>query len=467
MSTPCSAAAPTPLTAILFASWPAGADDRPLGAQNILLPLIDRPMLQAVVERLVHFGVQDIHVVLGDDPRPVKSFLASGSRWGCRVTYHQPSEGEGLRGVMRRVGVKPDCDYVLTAASRVPQQRDAWPEAGDGAHAGRIDVWHAEGSSRWSGWGVFDGTWLLARDIDLDMESFEAAVLQDTSIARRYSPAPLSAATHVELLESALRLVPRHANGRRGNCDVHPEARIVEPVYLGRQVKIGAGAVIGPNVVLGDGAFVDRRSVLRNSVIMPNTYVGESLELDRVVANGRQLAHLRLDTVLRIADRHLLAPLPGSGTREHRVATGEKVLAAALRLALAPLQALACVLDRAGAPSRPFVAHFRRSFYPGLLAVQRGECHLVGPALREGEDADDAPWRELHPDARPGLLSDAALEVPSGLGPEIEFASDAVACVQQGKARPTLRLLARYLSRVAQDVYPRAIGARFIGPATR
>ena len=99
--------------AILFATWSPGAEDDPLGTQNILLPLLDRPMLQCVVERLVRHGCTTLHVVLGDDPRPVKALLGDGTRWGCRIVWHQTVADEDFMGIMRRIGVRagPIEDY--------------------------------------------------------------------------------------------------------------------------------------------------------------------------------------------------------------------------------------------------------------------------------------------------------------------------------------------------------------------
>ena len=50
---------------------------------------------------------------------------------------------------------------------------------------------------------------------------------------------------------------------------------VIEPVFLGEHVTIGKGAVIGPGAVLDDGTTVCAMAKVRNSVLLPGSYVGE------------------------------------------------------------------------------------------------------------------------------------------------------------------------------------------------
>ena len=58
-----------------------------------LLPLVDRPFIQHVVEHLVDCGITEIHVVLSHLPEKVEALLGDGQRWGIRIRYSlAPSE---------------------------------------------------------------------------------------------------------------------------------------------------------------------------------------------------------------------------------------------------------------------------------------------------------------------------------------------------------------------------------------
>lgn len=53
-----------------------------------LLPLVDRPFVQHIVEHLVAQGVKQFDWVLGHLPEKIEAHLGDGSRWGCRFIYH-------------------------------------------------------------------------------------------------------------------------------------------------------------------------------------------------------------------------------------------------------------------------------------------------------------------------------------------------------------------------------------------
>lgn len=74
--------------------------------------------------------------------------------------------------------------------------------------------------------------------------------------------------------------------------DTVPEGnyKIFPPVYFGKQVKIGDGAVIGPNTVLDDGVTVEKNARIRASVIMPDSFIGDGARLTgAIVCSGAKI----------------------------------------------------------------------------------------------------------------------------------------------------------------------------------
>lgn len=59
--------------------------------------------------------------------------------------------------------------------------------------------------------------------------------------------------------------------------------RIIEPVYIGEGVTIGCGSVIGPGAVLDDGVTVGAMARIRESVLLPDAYVGDRARLTGAV----------------------------------------------------------------------------------------------------------------------------------------------------------------------------------------
>src|SRR5262249_10913583 len=53
-----------------------------------LLPLVDRPFLQHVIEFLAHNGIKQIDLVLSHLPEKIENYFGDGTRWGSTITYH-------------------------------------------------------------------------------------------------------------------------------------------------------------------------------------------------------------------------------------------------------------------------------------------------------------------------------------------------------------------------------------------
>lgn len=484
-----------PDRAILLAlppDTPDCGDISSLGVPALLLPLLGKPMLQRAVEQLVRHGCRHIDIALGDDAAAVKAFLGGGERWGCRLSYHYLAAHEPLGRFMRRLNLSADSHYWLADALQVPETPlpvfDG-PNAGVGFD-GRPLCFADGNGSRWSGWGLFSGAWLLARQAPPCRECLQRQVLSDVGLAPLRVTQPLSAATLNDFLASSRRLLAARAQDEhtigRGSR-IHPSAHINAPVFIGAQVKIAAGAVIGPNAVIESGSFIDFGTHLRDCVVLADTYAGKELDLNRIIARGNLLAHVALNIVTEVRDANLLAELPRP---DMAIAPMQRALAAALRLLLLPLYALclwqlrdrpetgpiAVAISRPHADplapqpayvtlvmpgnstdtaSRQWLRHFSQTFYPGLREVMRGCLQIVGPQLRTPHEVRELPdaWRRVYAEYRCGLLSDALLQDAAHPCSEDHFASDALAGACQNDTRASLSLLRRYLARVMHALY--------------
>lgn len=461
------------------------ADDAGFGVPAMLLPVQGRSFLQRAVEHLVRAGCRQIHVAVDDAAAPVRQLLQDGQRWGCEVSYHYLNAGESLAHFARRLDLDPQRRYWLADATRLPvAPLPALEAAEETAAAGHALCWNGGLRPCWSGWGLFSGEWLLACNRAADGPQLERCVLHDARLAAQAVAQPLAAATLGELLDSNRRLLPAATAGScagRGS-DIHPTARILAPVHIGAGVKVAAGAVIGPNVSIESGSFIDRGAHLSNTLVLPDTYVGEDLDLHGIITDGSLLANIPLNTVTAISDPNLLTGLPRQGAA---VVPAQRALAWALRLALLPVYwlarwrtrhqrepgnppatvpfphagrtgpgrvpvAVALPAAQSAKEARDWTAHFCRTFYPGLREVIGGRLQLVGPALRSHGELRRLPpeWRRLYAANRCGLLNESLLHDVAAADPDQQFAGDALACAVQDTLRSTWQLLPPYLGRV-------------------
>lgn len=79
-------------------------------------------------------------------------------------------------------------------------------------------------------------------------------------------------------------------------------ARVVAPAFLGRSVRIAEQCLITRCSNVESNSYVDYGTVVEDSTILSNTYVGIGLDLSHFIVGGRSLVSLRRNVVLDIND---------------------------------------------------------------------------------------------------------------------------------------------------------------------
>jgi len=87
---------------------------------------------------------------------------------------------------------------------------------------------------------------------------------------------------------------------------VHRDARVVAPAYVGCGTTIRAGAFITQCSVLERDCEVAEGTLIENSVVLSNSFVGKGLSVSHAVVNGNKLVPLRRNVLVEVEDRHLL-----------------------------------------------------------------------------------------------------------------------------------------------------------------
>jgi mannose-1-phosphate guanylyltransferase len=79
-----------------------------------------------------------------------------------------------------------------------------------------------------------------------------------------------------------------------GGSSLREDMEVEGPVWIGRDVQIGAGVRLMGPVVLGDGAVVGERAQLRESIVFPGTEIArESILIGAIAGHGGILQSLR------------------------------------------------------------------------------------------------------------------------------------------------------------------------------
>jgi NDP-sugar pyrophosphorylase family protein len=77
-----------------------------------LLPLVDRPFIQHVVEFLVDQGVAEFDFVLSHLPERIEEFLGDGTRWGSRFRFHLARDPSRPYAALRSLNLESDDEPI-------------------------------------------------------------------------------------------------------------------------------------------------------------------------------------------------------------------------------------------------------------------------------------------------------------------------------------------------------------------
>jgi len=453
-----------------------------------LLPVVDRPVLQHVVEALVIAGIRDIDFILSDAPEIVERHFSTGQRWGCRIRSHLATSAGRALGMLPAIAGAPGEPYLLAAGDRLPLLPDQFPTFAPDAPALLFDAPDGE----WLGWAILTPTAVqsaVAEGADgfakaLRAEGAASLVCErflDTTVPLLYLQSQSAAmGPHSSRLQiSAPEIEPGVRLGR--NVSLHPTAQIHAPVFVGENCQIGRGVRLGPGAVVGAGTLVDEHSSIVHSVILPGSYIGRSLDLDHTVVNRQRLFNVRLGAPLMVTDAFILGDLRRAGVQTGVSAALSRFMGLLLLAGLSPLLILAvlarflsgrgptvhaCKAVLLPAPEEGPWPTFRQwlllpraealaadrwrflffVFLPGLLSVVAGHCRLCGLPPRTPDEIQALPadWREFYLKSKPGLLTESLIQDGPHASDDERFASEAWYAAAAG-IRHDLSMVKRFL----------------------
>lgn len=90
---------------------------------------------------------------------------------------------------------------------------------------------------------------------------------------------------------------------------VSARAELRPPCWIGKHVIVGKDAIIGPNAIVEDGSFIEPLAKITESWVGPETLVGQSAELNSMLAWADSLLDWQTGTATPVEDEVLLSPL--------------------------------------------------------------------------------------------------------------------------------------------------------------
>ena len=305
-----------------------------------LLPLVDRPFIQHVVEFLVEGGITQFEFVLSHLPGKIRDLLGDGSRWGSTFRFHLSRDPEHPYNILKSITLGDDTGpLLLVHADRLPQidLKQTRPAlqltepimffSNRGQGSGDL-TGEDSNKGQWTGWA-----WLptqsmetLPKDLTedtLQSHLFDLAHNQEPTVQ---VPESLNIQSYQGLLEAQRSVLNKQFKGLflsareadesiwlSRNVSLHPTATLKPPVYINENCRIGKGITLGPHVVIGKDCVLDSGCTVTESVVFPGSYVGEGLELTDVIADKNCLINVRFGAAVSISESFILGGTSGPG----------------------------------------------------------------------------------------------------------------------------------------------------------
>jgi len=472
-----------------------------------MLPLVDRPFIQHVIEFLVEAGVTRFELVLNHFPEKIEKFLGDGSRWGCSLTFHL------ARDPLKPYELLKTLDYGAGDELVVVAHADRLPKISLKTHAGPAQAMgfftaDGNGDKKWSGWAMVPKDWLLGVSADLDEQGFadlfaDGSGQHGTAIVE--APMMLDMRTYSGVLKAHQAVMSKEFSGLMlsgkevedgvwisRNVSLHPTAKVVPPVHIGENCQIDGGTQLGPHAVIGHNCVVGSACTVTKAVVFPGSYVGEGLELNEVLVDKNRLVNVRMGVAVSLTDQFILGGLSPKIGGNPLLAILSRLAGVALLLVLWPIMLLTAAAlrvfrrgpvlfkrrvvrlpafadestwavfeqwsfcdrnQRQSAQNKKTVgggiSDFLLRFIPGLINVVKGEMRLVGVAPRSADEIAELndDWKELYLRAKAGLISEAFVQYGDNPSEDELFSAEAFYSAMGGFMHD-LKLFFGYIERI-------------------
>lgn len=287
--------------------------------------LCGRPVLEYILDLLKKNGVTEAAVTLGYLPGVIRDAFPDEEYQGMRLHFFEENEPLGTAGSVKNASSFLDddfivisgdcmCDFGLSAAMEYHRRKGAaatllLSHVADPREYGLVvtePTGRVQGFVEKPGWGqavtdaINTGIYIVSPaclPLIPDGKMFDFAKDLFPLLMQRSMPVfgcdmdgywcdigDIGAFTSCQFDMLEGRVECRLPGARQSGMqlkDGRPAGgyRIIPPVYIGSGVQIGNDAIIGPNAVLDDRCSVGCGATIKNSVLLPDCYIGERSEL--------------------------------------------------------------------------------------------------------------------------------------------------------------------------------------------
>ena len=416
---------------------------------EFLLPVVNKPIVEHLIELLARHEIKDILLVLKHMPFDTEEYFGDGSRWGVHLSYSLLGTYRGLADALGHLDPSRLEGSFLCLPGDIVTDFDL-SSFFDTCRQGREDVCLAQklGGSSDARLRTLTGEDLSQFDANPFIMAWQAFTLMkslrppqvssavsDVSSMRTLSVKVCELGGSLERIQSPVDLLRINQRVLTGDFPgliipgkmveegiwvgrhsrIHPSVRLEAPMLIGEECNIQSGAAIGSGSVIGNQVIVDEGASVQGSLVLDRTYVGPQTDVRSVVVRHNWMLQIPSLLSIHLGDDLILGDLEKKTVVARADRLVNLLLALILLIPASPLMIL-LYLYHLALPSRTYFFSENRfgadeqinlegkvtlktfDLYafrsknrlvrklPGLINVVRGELSLVGvSALDEGE----------------------------------------------------------------------------------
>ncbi|WP_076411076.1 NDP-sugar synthase [Shewanella sp. UCD-KL12] len=308
------------MQAIIFANR-TGDELAPLNSHYCpaLLPVGNKAVIEYTLEDVVKAGITQIKLIISSQAQEIEAQLGNGEKWGLDIEYFLSKPQEETSSILSRLALDPKESLLLTRGDifRTPSIAQFITFAADFSD----DFVQAKMESKNAGMillpaalpYIADIDWPLSSHSDTSsvvtlvlhgrsfmLDSFDSYMDANLSLAGNQLPT-LTPSNRKFNSANPLRSFYVGAKSDSGNLSEQNGWGVI-----GEGSRIEQTVALNECVVIGKDCLIDRESVLENCVVLPNTYVGEKLEVKNSILSKDLLINIENGGVIQVNDLSLI-----------------------------------------------------------------------------------------------------------------------------------------------------------------
>ena len=279
---------------------------------NCLRPFFGRPFLEHVIESLIERYINEIHIFCYENPDKIMAVAGNGEKWGSTFHHHHINNQDLSNIIVNSINTKNmtmvvNPDYIVKPNYKYVKFQK-----------GFNTLFFKESS--YTGWGLFPPNFFGQFNFK-NPDQLNNKLSSMNNISEVVTNL-LSVASYEEWLVSSNKVLSKNDSGiiikcrepeegvfNGRNTSIGKNTIIKAPVYIGENTVIGEGGVIGPFATIGKNCRLDDQTIIKNSLIDNNSYIGRAMNIEDSVVYGNRIFNTELSSEIAISDKFLVSNL--------------------------------------------------------------------------------------------------------------------------------------------------------------